>query len=79
MSFLCEMDRSFLFAINRVEDDLPIGRSDWLIIDRSQESLDTVAQHILNALPHAGVSILKSDFGEWGGGSMVELQTLGVI
>lgn len=79
MSFSCEMDRSFLSAISRVQDDLPIGESSWLIINRSKENVDMVALHIQTALPRAHVSILQLDFNAWVNGPMKELNALGVL
>jgi len=79
MSLSCEMDRSFFYAISRHQDNLPIGESDWLIVNSSQDSLDMVASHIQAAIPRADISVLKVDFGAWVNGPMKELQTLGVL
>jgi hypothetical protein len=79
MSFSCEMDRSILGVINRVQDDLIIGESTWLIVNRSEKDLQEVASHIQSALPRADVSILKMDFASWINGPLRELQALGVL
>jgi hypothetical protein len=79
MSFSCEMDRSFLSAISSVQDDLPIGESTWLIVNRSKDSLDMVALHLQTALPRAHISILQLDFNVWVNGPMEELKALGVL
>ena len=79
MSFSCEMDRSLLGVINRVQDDLIIGESNWLIVNRSEMDLHDVALHIQSALPRADVAIIKMDFAEWINGPLRELQELGVL
>jgi hypothetical protein len=79
MSFSCKMDRSFLAAIHSVQDDLPIGESTWLILNRSQSDLDAIASYIYSALPRAHISILETDFSAWANGPMKELQALGVL
>jgi hypothetical protein len=79
MSFSCEMDRSFLDAISRVQDDLPIGESSWLIIDNSEDNLNKVASHIKSVLPRADIAVLLVDFVNWAKGPMRELKALGVL
>jgi len=79
MSFSCEMDRSFLGAIRRVEDDLPIGESHWLILNRNKAGLKQVRKLIKAALPQASLNSLLADFGSWTQGQMDELVQMGVL
>jgi hypothetical protein len=79
MSFSCKMDRSFFYALSRHQDNLPICNSNWLIVNRSQESLDIVASLIQDAVPRACISVLNADFAEWVNGPMKELQVLGAL
>ena len=61
MSFECESDRLLLRALARVEDDLPIGESSWLIVNRHNSVLKKTVDLIQIALPHAKVSGVRSD------------------
>jgi hypothetical protein len=79
MSFSCKMDRSFLSTIGRFQDDLPIGESSWLIMNRNQQSLDSVTSRIGAVLPRSEICVLKVDFASWVNGPMKELQALGVL
>ena len=79
MSFSCEMDRSLLGFISRVQDHLIIGESTWIIINRSENSLKEVASHIKSVVPRANVDIIKRDFAAWVNGPLRELQKLGVL
>jgi len=51
MSFECEMDKFLLASLNRIEDDMPIGSSNWFIINPNTEAMNKTAQSIKNALP----------------------------
>lgn len=79
MSFFCEMDRSLLSAISRLEDDYPIGESIWLIINDNEKDIDQVKKLIKTALPRSDVKGVHVDFGIWCQGAMDELIDVGVI
>jgi len=79
MSFSCRIDRSFLYVISKHEDNLPIGESEWLIVNTDQESSYSIASYIKGAIPRARISVLNADFAEWVNGPTKELQALGVL
>lgn len=55
MSFECETDKFLLSALNRVEDDMPIGESTWVVVNRNQSALDAASARISAALPNATI------------------------
>jgi hypothetical protein len=79
MSFSCEMDQGFLGAISHVEDDLPIGESTWVVVNRNEEEMNHVGGYLQDAMPHAEVRTVHSDFGSWIMGPMTELVELGAL
>ena len=54
MSFECETDRFLLHALHRVENDMPIGESTWIIVNPNQTALDLSAERIKRPLPGCG-------------------------
>jgi hypothetical protein len=79
MSFECETDKFLLNSISRVEDDLPIGEAIWIVINRNKAALEVSSSRIANALPHATVHRVHSDFGTWQENGMKELRDRGAI
>ena len=57
MSFQCEMDKALLDAFHHVTDDLPIGESNWIIINPNDEALESVVGDIQKSLPAAEIYI----------------------
>lgn len=79
MSFECETDRFLLSALQRVEDDLPIGESQWLILNPDREILEQSSRRIREALPRARVEPLEERFESWVQRGMPQLQAVGAI
>jgi len=79
MSFECEMDRFLLGSINRVEDDLPIGNSAWLVLNPDKAVLDISSSRIATALPRSKVYTKAIGFNEWLDEGMVPLVELGAF
>lgn len=79
ISFECQTDRFLLQALNRVEDDLPIGESTWIVINPDRPALDKVTGLIQDSLPCASVKGVQNCFEDWIESGMVELQEKGVI
>ncbi len=79
MSFECEMDRFLLGSINRVEDDLPIGNSIWIVLNPDKNVLNISSSRIATALPRSKVYTKAIGFNEWIIEGMHTLVGLGVF
>jgi hypothetical protein len=79
MSFECQTDRFLLSALNRVEDNRPIGESKWLIVNPNKKVLSGSATRIQQALPGATIVQISQKFDEWVNTMMPELATEGVL
>lgn len=79
MSFECDVDKYLLSALKRVEDELPVGESTWIVVNPDDRALATTCARLQRALPRAQIMGNPSDFGEWIRTGMLELQTLGAI
>ena len=79
MSFECQIDKFLLTALNRVQDDLPIGESKWLIVNSNEDVLTQSAERIRNALPRGMIVKVKKKFELWVNNNMPELQEEGVF
>ena len=79
MSFECEMDKFLLSSLGRVQDDLPIGESEWFVINPDGKSLNKSCSHIQSALPHAKIHRLQFSFDQWLERKLQELQSHGVL
>lgn len=79
MSFECEVDRYLLSAIQRVEDDLPIGESYWIVLNPDVNALTSTCARLQAALPRARVVSNATTFGEWLRARVPELQSRGAI
>lgn len=55
MSFECDTDKFLLTALNRVQDDLPIGESTWFVLNSNKSALDLSCQRLGQALPCAKI------------------------
>ena len=65
MSFECQTDKFLLRTLGRVEDDLPIGESSWLVANRNPQTAEVIRQRIEQALPGAEVQTISIGFSEW--------------
>ncbi|HEY0294369.1 MAG TPA: hypothetical protein VGC69_03425 [Bordetella sp.] len=65
MSFECEIDRFLLYSLGRVQDDLPIGESTWLVVNRNYEALEKTRTAIADHLPRAKIVAVQSSFSDW--------------
>ena len=81
MSFECETDRFLLRALGRVQDDLPIGESSWIVVNPDQTALDSSCQRLKKVLPHALVSVspVRASLREWLQCNTQELKEWGTI
>lgn len=74
MSFECETDKFLLNALSRVEDDLPIGESSWVIVNPDRTALQLSCSRIAAVLPRATVKSIPVTLQEWVGRGLPELQ-----
>lgn len=65
MSFECETDKFLLRALGRVEDDMPIGESSWIVVNPDKSALKTSCRFIQDALPHASVISICATLSGW--------------
>ena len=79
MSFECQIDKGLLGAFRRVEDEMPVGESRWLIVNSNLMALETVTQNIHSALPRSKIKTVQSRFESWVDSEMQELKEMGVI
>lgn len=79
MSFECDVDKYLLSSIQRLQDDLPIGESNWYILNPNEVDLASTANRIIAALPRARVTTLPKTFRAWLDEKLPELQACGAL
>jgi hypothetical protein len=79
MSFECDVDRFLFRALNRVQDDLQVGESCWIVVNPSVKALKDTHGKILDALPTAVVCSRAMNFGYWVQKNLPELVNRGVL
>lgn len=79
MSFECDVDKYLLHALNRVEDDLPIGESVWIVLNPNREALSTTCERLQRALPKSKIIRNLTTFDAWLDARMPELRRHGPI
>lgn len=79
MSFECDTDRFLLYSLGKVEDDMPIGESTWLIVNHNSEALKVSCAAIQQRLPRAKVIAVRSGFSDWQANDYQELKQIGGI
>ena len=79
MSFECETDRFLLHALHRVQDDMPIGESTWIVVNPNQAALDRSTERIKTALPSCHIYSVCQPFYPWLTSGLPELISLGVF
>ena len=79
MSFECSIDKGFLEALHKVEDEILIGESHWIIINPDQIALEKVASDIMQTLPRCSVDKVTNTFENWIKSGMHELKTKDVL
>ena len=73
MSFECETDRFFLNALNKVEDNLIIGESLWVVVNPDADALKQTCLRIQIALPCASVIPIEKEFNKFLQGDIQKL------
>jgi len=79
MSFECDIDKYLLSALQRVEDDLPIGESYWIVVNPSVDALSASCARLKAALPRAKIVSNATAFGAWLRARVPELESRGAI
>jgi hypothetical protein len=79
MSFECGADKFLLTQLNKVEDCMPIGESNWIIVNPDGKTLETVCGLIRQTLPAAHVELVKSKFADWPHTECPSLQAKGIF
>lgn len=79
MSFECEVDKYLLSALKRVEDDLPIGESFWIVLNPNTGVLSATCDRLQAALPRAKIVGSVTTFRAWLDAQAPELKSRGAI
>lgn len=79
MSFECEADKYLLRSLQRVEDDLPIGESCWIVLNPNGDTLSATCARLQAALPRAKIVGNITTFRAWLNSRVPELQRRGAI
>lgn len=79
MSFECEVDKYLLSVLNRVEDDLPIGESFWIVLNPNADTLTATCAKLQAALPRATILGVITTFRAWLEAKVPQLQSRGAI
>lgn len=79
ISFRCPTDRGFLDALKNVEDDLPVGESKWIVVNRNLDELELMKSLLKNKFPRCQVIPVHQDFGSWVSQGCLHLKGQGVI
>jgi hypothetical protein len=79
MSFECRADRALFHVLNKVKEMLPIGESEWIIVNPCQAALDTSRDLIKCNLPGTGVTPVPNTLTSWQEAEFLELREKGVF
>ena len=79
MSFECDTDRFLLRSLHRVEDDLPIGESSWVVLNPDSNALHKACDRIGDALPRAAVVPVQAHLNDWLQSGTAELKDWGTF
>ena len=79
MSFECQTDKFLLTALGRVQDDLPIGESQWLVVNPDPAALTASCSRLQQVLPRAEVKNMSATLVGWLDAGVPELQARGAI
>mgnify|MGYP003119912222 CR=1 FL=1 len=79
MSFECETDRGLLSNLRKIQDEVPIGQSTWIVLNPDFEALQASSTRIASALPRARVYTKQINFHDWMNDGMRPLKELNVF
>ncbi len=73
LSFACPTDQNFLNALNRVEDEVPIGEAAVYIVNPRRAALEEVCQRVNTSLPASTIVAIEEGFDTFIEGGLSEL------
>lgn len=79
MSFECDVDKYLLNTLNRVEDDLPVGESFWIVLNPDAKALSATCARLQDALPRAKIVDSVATFRAWLDAGVPELRSRGAV
>ncbi len=79
MSFECDADKFLLRCLNKIQDEMPVGESRWIIVNPDRVALNVIANKIQGSLPYAHVDRVHMTFSEWLSRGLPELKALGAF
>ena len=79
MSFECQTDKFLLSALGCVEDDLPIGESQWVVVNPDRATLTASCSRLQQVMPRADVKGISTTLAEWLDAGVPELRARGAV
>lgn len=79
ISFECEPDKALFNILNSVQDMLPVGESNWIIVNPCSADLDNARDLVKRKLPHASVILVPDTLTGWREAQFPELKQKGVF
>lgn len=79
MSFECEIDKFLLTSLSLIEDDMPIGESEWVVVNPDSASLKASCARLQSALPRSKINSVQAPLSCWLEAKLPELQKCGAI
>lgn len=79
MSFECEVDKFLLTSLSHIEDDMPIGESEWVVVNPDLASLEASCARLQAALPRSKIRAVPVTLSSWLHSKLPELQQCGAI
>ncbi len=79
MSFECSVDRFLLSALSRIKDEVPVGESQWFLVNPCNLILEKTRNLISDAMPGATIHVFAMNFDEWIGAKLPALPRIGIL
>ena len=79
MSFECAVDRFLFKALRRIQYEVPVGESHWIVVNPCTKTLQDTLYELNTALPGATASGCAMRFDHWIDQQLPELQPRGVL
>jgi hypothetical protein len=79
MSFECEPDKALFNVLNSAQDMLPVGESNWIIVNPCSADLDNARDLVMRKLPRATVTPVPHTLTYWREAQFPQLKERGVF
>jgi hypothetical protein len=79
MSLECQVDRFLFYMLNRIQDEVPVGSSPWILVNPDSEALAKAAGLVSAALPRATLQTVEQTLDAWVQEGMPELTQRGIL